>query len=231
MAVVWRALSLPRIPVDLLDKQKRQFWETSLKELFHKIMHMSNQRPAGAGRTQDKSLYLLLLGRTWWSVSGPVWSAWWSLGELWASRWATCPASSCSVCLTWWKQSVDWVKKIHWDETRAGLTCFSWFPDHIWFLVERNGRASRRSWNKQTFSSLYSAAGSRCSSLRNTKMLLILKLKTLQDQRSHNWPPIRDKAFQRFEVVNYTTQCLCYWSDLGMFLQAVFVHHQERIKL
>lgn len=194
-------------------------------------MHMSNQRPAGAGRTQDKSLYLLLLGWTWWSVSGPAWWAWWSLVELWASRWATCPsASSCSVCLTWWKQSVYWVKKVHWDQTRAALTCFSWFPDHIWLLVERNGRASRRSWNKQTFSSLYSAAGSRCSSLRNTKMLLILKLKTLQDQRSHNWPPVRNKAFQRFEVVNYTTQCLRYWSDLGIF-STVFVHHQERIKL
>lgn len=121
-------------------------------------------------------------------------------------------------------KTVSWLlKKIRWDETRAGLTCFSWFPDHIRFLVERNGRASRRSWNKQTFSSLYSAAGSaRCSSLRNTKMLLILKRKTLQDQRSHHhWSPTRDKAFQRFEVVNYTTQCL-----LSIRFRHVFARRQ-----
>lgn len=105
-------------------------------------------------------------------------------------------------------KTVIWLraKKNHWRETRDILTCFSWFPDHIWFLVERHGWASGRSWNKHTFSPLYSpaAAGSRCSSLRDTKMLLILKLETLEGQRNDNWAPFRENVFQLLEVMNYT---------------------------
>lgn len=100
------------------------------------------------------------------------------------------------------------------------LTCSSWFPHHVWFLAERNGRPSRRACNRQTFSCSHPAAASRCSSLKDTKTLLLPRPKPLRKQRDASRPPLRRRFAEPLEVVNHTTRRLCYPSDSGVFWSA-----------